>query len=1011
MLNLKEYQFEADIETSLLQEGGYVRAPKTYDRELGLDPVTLFHFIETTQPEMWERYVKTYGEQAQAQLIKRFNQEVTNQGLLHVLRQGIKDRGMSFKVMYFKPETTLNPLDLERYQQNQFHCHRQFKYSLKNENSIDLVLLVNGIPLVALELKNQFTGQSVVNAKRQFREDRDPNELVFQFNRRFLVYFAVDHYEVAMTTKLEKEKTYFLPFNQGSNGAGQVGGAGNPENKEGYATAYLWEQVLTTDSLMELIRKYLHIQKEETKDPKTKKIKRKETLIFPRYHQFDVVTKLLEDVKREGSGHNYLIQHSAGSGKSNSIAWLSHRLSSLHDENNEIIFHSVIVVTDRKVLDKQLQETIYQFDHVAGVVERIDEEKRSKGLKEAIENGSRIIITTIQKFLQIYDEVGSTVGKRFAIIVDEAHSSQTGETAQKLRMALADETEALKEFARLDAEAEARYEDGEDRLIKELLLQGRHENLSFFAFTATPKPKTLQLFGTKRPDGSLTAFHHYSMRQAIEEKFILDVLKNYQTYKTSFRIAKSISENPELPSNEAIRAILRHESLHEANISQKTAIMIEQFREITQHKIGGKAKAMVVTSSRVHAYRYFTAFKAYIEKKGYPLDVLVAFSGDLIDEETGMKFKESDLNKDAKGQSISETQLPAAFHGDEFHMLVVAEKYQTGFDEPLLHTMFVDKKLSGVKAVQTLSRLNRTCRGKEDTFILDFVNTAEEIQKAFEPYYEGTTLIHEGDINLVYDLQQKLAQVHLWGEKEVNEFYQLQHKKGKQTARDLGKLSSILKPIVEGYKAMEELEREEYRLTIQRFLNVYGFTTQMIRLYDEMIHKEYLFLTYLIRFLPKNPREKVDIDDKIKLESLEFKESFHGSISLKGANEGLKPETILASTPKAKHREALDVIIDKVNRSFGDSLVDGDKEFVENFAVAMLDNKKVRSHARRSTYEMFKDSVLTSEAQKVMLECYERQKEAFEKFMQRPDLFDALTQAVGDYVYQKTQEEKETKKK
>ena len=696
--DVKEKRFEQDIEEYLITKGGYTKGdPSKFNRASGLDEGTLIEFVKTSQPKQWERFKKIYDDAAEKQLIERFSREVKQTSLLNVLRHGFTDRGIKFRAVFWKPETSLNETSQKQYEANILHCTRQLHYSVKNENSIDIVLFINGIPVVSMELKCQFTGQSTTNAINQYKFDRATKDTIFAFKERVLVHFAVDLTNVYMTTRLEGPQTYFMPFNQGSNGAGKVGGKGNPVNENGYDTAYLWENVLCKERLLEILQKYMHLQQEFNEDGTLKS----EKMIFPRYHQLDVVTKLLADVKKNGSGKNYLIQHSAGSGKSNSIAWLAHRLSGLHNDNDEKIFQSVIIVTDRKVLDNQLQNTVYQFDHVEGVVQRID--KNSKQLKDAIEAGAGIIITTLQKFPVIYKEVNSA-NKRFAIIVDEAHSSQTGDAAKKLKRALADTEEILKEYAEMEEEEEANRKDDEDRLLDELAAQGIQKNLSFFAFTATPKGKTLQMFGTKDENGVYHPFHIYSMRQAIEEGFILDVLRNYMTYKMYYKIVKNIPDDPELDSVQGAKAILNYETLHPHNISQKTAIMLYHFMNITRHKIGGKAKAMVVTPSRLHAVRYAQEFKRQIEEKGYDLDVLVAFSGEIDDE--GSSYTEESLNEKLTGKKIKEKALPAEFHTDDYGILVVAEKYQTGFDEPLLHTMFVDKKLSGVKAVQTLSRLN-----------------------------------------------------------------------------------------------------------------------------------------------------------------------------------------------------------------------------------------------------------------------------------------------------------------
>ena len=514
--DIKEKRFEQDIEEYLITSGGYVKGnPSAFDRKLALDKGTFVSFIKASQPAQWQRYEKIYGADSENKIVERFNREVKMTSLLNVLRHGFTDRGIKFRAVFWKPETTLNVTSQNQYEANIFQCTRQLHYSVLNENSIDIVLFMNGIPIVSMELKCQFTGQDTSNAIQQYKFDRASKDTIFAFKERVLVHFAVDLANVYMTTRLEGDKTYFLPFNQGSNGAGHVGGKGNPTNQDGYDTAYLWENVLCKDRLLEIIQKYLHL--ETKRDSKTGEIL-SERMIFPRYHQLDVVTKLLADVKENGAGRNYLIQHSAGSGKSNSIAWLAHRLSGLHDNNDEKIFQSVVIVTDRRVLDSQLQNTVYQFDHVEGVVVKID--KNAKQLKEAIENGAGIIITTLQKFPVIYKEVNAT-NKRFAIIVDEAHSSQTGDAAKKLKRALADTEEILKEYAEMEAQEEATRKDDEDRMLDELAAQGHQDNLSFFAFTATPKGKTLNMFGWKDEEGIYHPFHIYSMRQAIEEHFIL----------------------------------------------------------------------------------------------------------------------------------------------------------------------------------------------------------------------------------------------------------------------------------------------------------------------------------------------------------------------------------------------------------------------------------------------------------------------------------------------------------
>ena len=953
----REKKLEEAIEHFLTTEGGYVKGAGDYfNKDHALHAHTLLTFIKNTQPKEWNKYQTIYGSGSEKAFIDRFCKEVRQVGLIHALRQGITDRGIKFRLAYFKPETGLNEQTLELYEQNILSCSRQLYYSIRNKNSLDMVLFLNGIPIVTLELKDQFSGQDVNDAIKQYKYDRSPTEEIFNFPNRTLVHFAVDLKEVYMTTRLEGGNTYFLPLNQGLGGAGNVGGAGNPAREDNFAIAYLWENVLYKDRLMEILQKFVHLEKKTKKDKAGKKTERK-NIIFPRYHQLDVVRKLLFDVKENGPGKNYLIQHSAGSGKSNSIAWLAHRLSGLHNNNDEKIFKSVIVVTDRKVLDNQLQDTIFQFDHKLGVVEKID--KDSAQLKDAINSGKAIIITTLQKFPVIYkDIIGGQ--NNFAIIVDEAHSSQTGEAAKKLKKALADTESILEEYARMENDDEAERRDDEDKMLDELAAHGQHKNLSFFAFTATPKDKTLQMFGDKQPDGKFKSFHIYSMQQAIEEEFILDVLKNYTTYNHYFEIIKQVEDDPELDSSRGATAIRRFESLHPHNLAQKTVIMIEHFRSITKNKIGGSAKAMVVTASRLHAVRYLHEFRRYIKDKKYDdLDVLVAFSGSVNDE--GMEYTEEKINKTAEGKTIKEKQLPEYFKSEEFNMLIVAEKYQTGFDEPLLHTMFVDKKLSGVKAVQTLSRLNRTMPGKEDTFVLDFVNTADEIKASFEPFYQATILSEEASPNIIYDIKNELDNYHLWQQSEIDLFTKIYYKTSEQEMPDLGKLASSLQPALDRLAAKESREQDEIKTGLARFVRLYAFITQVCRMFDLEMHKFSVYAKFLLKLIPKGKFEKVIVDDKVLLDKYKLEKDFEGSILIADSPELDPPKGNIGS--KDKKKEPLSVIIERINERFGTSFSEMDKVLAQLTEDFMADERLVdlAKNNPQSTFErifeqQFKDT-------------------------------------------------------
>ena len=969
-----EKQFETDIESALLSAaGGYVKGNDIYSAQVGLYVDTLINFIKKTQPREWTRFENVNKSDTVKNFCAAFNNACDLNGLISVLRHGFKHNGIKFRVCYFKPESSLNQTAAALYAKNHVACYRQWHYSADNNRSVDIVLVLNGIPVFAFELKNQYTGQTVDNAKTQWIYDRDPREICFQFNKRILGYFAVDHLEVWLTTKLAGKDTYFLPFNQGSNGAGRDGGKGNPPNPNGYPTAYLWEQVFQKDSMIDILQKFIHLQDGR--------------LIFPRYHQLDVVRKLITHVSKNGAGHNYLIQHSAGSGKSNSIAWTAYRLASLHDKNNNAIFSSVIVVTDRTVLDAQLQETISGFDHTLGTVETIGENKNSRDLRDAINNGARIIVTTLQKFPVIYQEVDSTKGKNFAVIVDEAHSSQTGTSALKLKAALANTEDALREYAEIEGKAEV---DPTDKLIKEMINHGKHKNLSFFAFTATPKATTLEIFGTKNADGSFRPFHIYSMRQAIEEGFILDVLQNYMTYDTCFKIAKTIKENPDVPSSRAAKVIRKFEELHPYNISQKTQIIVETFLETTRHKIGGLGKMMVVTSSRLAAVKYYHECKRYIAEKGYDIGVLVAFSGSVNDG--GAEYTESKLNVRKDGSHIGESQTKAEFH-ENFNILIVAEKYQTGFDEPLLHTMIVDKKLRGVKAVQTLSRLNRTCAGKIDTFILDFINTQEDIKEAFQPFYQETVL--EGEINtdLLYQVQKNLRGYCVYSDDDIN-FFAAEYF-GKS---NMGRMTSILKPVADRYNNLNSDARYQFRRLCRNIVKWYGYIAQVVRMFDKDLHKEYIFLSYLLGLIPPEQAQMIDLENKLQLEYYKLQKTFEGAIALK-KESGVYTPAATKSEAKPEEEKLLDEVIKKINEQYKGNFTEADKVLVSTLMAKLMNDTKLQRMAKTSDPQIFSVSIFPKAFGTVAQDSYTESQETFANLFEDTDKYNKIMNALGSIVY------------
>lgn len=990
-----EQAFEEAIETSLLENGGYVKgSPDAFDRTLAIDKNTVLKFLQSSQPTKWEKLKSIHTTTTEINVIARLAKELEQRGTLDVLRKGFTDYGVKFDMAFFKPENKLNEETEKQYKQNILTVIRQVKYSLKNENELDLVLFLNGLPVATVELKNQFTKQTVYNAKKQYSFDRDANELLFQFKKRALVHFVVDTDEVYMTTKLEGSKTKFLPFNKGYNN-----GAGNPpmnENgKQGYRTEYLWKEVWAKDSWLDIVGRFLHLQAEDIEISGT--TRKKEAMIFPRYHQLDSVRKIANDVKQNGVGKNYLIQHSAGSGKSNSIAWLAYRLSGLHDNTDQPVFNAVIVVTDRRVLDTQLQNTIYQFDHKSGVVQRID--KDSQQLAEAIISGSPIVITTLQKFPFILEKVASAPKRKYAVIVDEAHSSQGGEGTKKMKEVLSSKTleEAEKEEA--DRENEP---DFENELRKSMQSRGKQANMSFFAFTATPKAKTIEVFGQKGKSGKPEPFHLYSMRQAIEEGFILDVLKHYTPYNLYFKLSKQIQDDPNLNKKKANRAIGRFVSLHPHNLAQKTEVIIEHFRQCVAHKIGGKAKAMVVTGSRLHAVRYKLEFDRYIREKNYlHIRVLIAFSGKVIDG-FGNEFTESEMN------GFREKELPNKFATNEYQILLVADKYQTGFDQPLLHTMYVDKKLSGVKAVQTLSRLNRVCVGKEDTFILDFVNDPQVILSSFQPYYELTALTETTDPNLLYDQKNKIEQAQVIRESDIDSFCQV-YFKTKLNVKDQALLNSFIDPAVDRYKFLPktkskdtqstDITQDDFKHALISFTRLYAYLSQIMPFQDAELEKLYTYSRFLVTKLPKeNISERLKLEDEVALEYYRLQKVGEMSIALdkKGVYEINPAKEAGLRKDKDDTTALLSAIIHILNDKFGTDFQPADQLFFDQIEEEMVADENLSKQAQSNTIENFKygfDDIFLSK----VIERMEQNQDIFGKIMDD----DEFAKVVKAYMLKK----------
>ncbi|RIL07825.1 MAG: restriction endonuclease subunit R [Proteobacteria bacterium] len=974
MARTNELAFESYVETMLAAAGWHPLAKTGWDPERALFPAEVLAFLEATQPKPWAEMQKLHGAGLPDLILSSLGKELDLKGSLHVLRHGFKVHGKTFRLAYFKPAHGLNFEILDLYAKNRLTVTRQALCHPGKGDEIDLLFALNGLPVATCELKNPSTGQTWKNAVAQYRDTRDPRAPVFQFKKRALVHFAADPDEVHMTTQLRGPKTYFLPFNRGSHPGEMQCGAGNPAHPSGYRTGYFWQEILERGSFLDVFGHFVFLEKLEEKVDDGRGGKKtivKETMIFPRFHQLDSVRKLVAAARAEGPGHDYLIQHSAGSGKTNSIAWLSHQLASLHDAADQKVFDCVVVITDRRVLDAQLQDAIYQIDHAQGVVKAIDQD--SKQLAAALVDGTKIVITTLQKFPFVLRgllhvagaEAGETAtadekkqakeweqaiaARRYAVIVDEAHSSQTGESARELKAIL----------GAPPAEGPEGEADWEDRLNEVMESRRKRPNLSFFAFTATPKGKTLELFGRKGANGTPDPFHLYSMRQAIEERFILDVLQNYTTYAVYYRLLKAAEDDPKLPKKKAARALAKFMSLHPHNIEQKTEVMIEHFRDHVRHRLGGRAKAMVVTSSRLHAVRYMLAFERYIAERGYT-DVrpLVAFSGTVRDPETGLEYTEPGMNVDAvTGKPIGESQLPDRFDSPDYQVLLVANKYQTGFDQPRLHTMYVDKRLDGVQAVQTLSRLNRMIPGKDAPFVLDFVNDAENIYRAFKPYYDTTSLQEESDPTKLEALKHELDQEQIYHWSEVEAYARIFYKPPeRQSPADHAQMEKHLQPAVDRFKAVEDDEkRRTFRDKLAGYVQVYSFLSQIIPYADRDLEMLFSYGKFLLRHLPlARDASVVKIGDEVELQYYRLERVFSGAIEVReGAPMPVKSPTDVGTSRATDEQAPLSEIIQVLNERFGTEFAEADRLFFQQIKEKACQDPQVIQTALANPLDKF----------------------------------------------------------
>ncbi len=980
---LTEKQYQHFIMDYLKNNNGYVvRKDKEYDRLHAMDREMLFKFLNDTQPDEMEALRKVYKQDLEETLVSYINAEVTKarSSLLDVLKHGIEISNIKLDLMYTKPATDFNKELVEKYEKNVFSVMEEVWASDKER--IDLVIFLNGLAIMTFELKCNVAGQNYEDAIYQYRTERNPKTRLFLFKAGALVNFAMDLEQVYMTTKLEKDATFFLPFNMG-NGEGINAGAGNPLFEDKYSVFYMWEDVLTKDSILEIISKFMFIEVKEKEDEATGKKKIKENIIFPRFHQRDVLHKILADVYENGSTQNYLIQHSAGSGKTNSIAWLAYRLSSLHDADNKIIFDNIIIVTDRVVVDRQLQAAIMGMEHKSGLIKVMDDKCNSSDLAIALDGNTKIIATTIQKFPYIVDDVANLKNKKFAVIIDEAHSSTAGKDMAAMTMTLG------------SGEASVDESTTEDLIVEEIAKHGKQENVSVFAFTATPKPTTIHLFGRVNKKGQREAFHIYSMKQAIEEGFILDVLQSYTTYKTYYKINKEIAEDPKCNTNSAKRQIARFVELHETNIAQRIEVIVEHFRTTVMDELGGTAKAMVVTASRESAVKYRQAFEDYITNKGYDnIHALVAFSGKVRLKDDEKEYTEAGLN------GFSEDKLATEFDKDDYQVLLVANKYQTGFDQPKLCAMYILKKLRGVNAVQTLSRLNRICPPYDKkTFILDFVNDYEDIQAAFSKYYTTTLLSNSITPSTIYDLEASIDGYYILDPMDIDTLCDILYKVD-LNAKEKQRITFILQKTKKNIEKLESDEQKQFMMALRHFVRFYEFLLQATCFEDAELHKKYRFIVLLIAYANiKHPGAGYNLDGKISASDFVQKKKEEHTSQLRSDPIVKLPVTSYLAIPNDKE-EKLSQIIIEINSIVG-------KEFDPDVAIkAMLQIKdimtksgKLKVFAQNNTEKDFEFAYYDS-VDEALIEGLEQNQDFFGMLLAHEDIKKRVLGIFTDEIYQ-----------
>ena len=966
-----------------------IRSADDYDAGYGMDVELLFNFLNDTQSEAMVKLEKLYRDKTRQTVLNYINNEINkkNRSLLDVLKHGVEfDNGVTLNLMYRKPANSFNPKAEELYNKNVLSVMEEVYHT--EGDRIDLVIFINGIAIFTFELKCNTSGQNYEDAIRQYKYERDFKTRLLKFKAGCLAHFAMDLNEVYMCTNLKGKSSFFLPFNKGC-GEGINAGKGNPHNDDGINVSYMWEDILKKDTVIYLIDKIIFLQKETKKNPDSGKRETKETLIFPRYHQFNAVRKVVNDVTINHSEKNFLIQHSAGSGKTNTIAWLAHRLASLHDAEDNVIFDTVCIITDRIVVDRQLQNAVLSLEHKAGLIKVMDDKCTSKDLAEALNGNTKIIVTTIHKFMYIHELVSDLKNKTFAVIIDEAHSSTAGSAMESVTYTLS-ESRKLSESTSTDVSEDEL--SMADVIEDEIARSGKQDNVSMIAFTATPKPTTLQLFGSLNEDGKKVAFDLYSMKQAIEEGFILDVLKNYVTYQTYYKINKAIEDDPELETIAAKRKIAKYIELHDTNIAQKVEIIIEHFKNHIMKELGGRAKAMVITSSRQAAVKYRNEFVNYVTKHGYTgIHALVAFSGKVSLD--GNEYTEAVMN------GISEGDLPEAFDSNDYQVLLVANKYQTGFDQPKLCAMYVDKRLRGVSAVQTLSRLNRICAPfDKKTFVLDFKNEYDDIQKAFSPFYTETILnetITPSDIRAV---EAQVDQYNFLDIDDIESFNEYLYQE-KRTAKDKAKMWSLLDKSLQIINKFGPLEKMEIRSTIKRFIRFYSFLIQATCYENVDLHKKYNFLSYLVKEIEiGGGGNDFDIADKITASNFKQKKTGEQTREIES-----KPEVDLPKPNEVFFDEAakkkLSEIIDEINAAYNKNFdVDVASKSALQMRDLLLKNGHLRDSARNNSLKDFRFAYFDA-VQEALIEGYEQNQDFFALLLDNDEKKRELMQVFLEDVY------------